>query len=111
MKLTTRFAVSVHGSNTGRAGNDNIPKTDPQQKLVHRTTLQASIVSINGVGDGFEGVHISWNTVEVSGDETDNGQHSCAAVTDLRLTEPRHERSVSLREIQLYNNGEKKAFC
>ena len=107
-KLTTGYTVSVHRSNAGGTGNDNIPKTDPQQKLVHRTTLQESIVGINGVGDGFERVHISWNTVEVSGDETHNSQHSSAAVTDLRLTEPGHERSISLREFQLQNHNEEK---
>lgn len=100
--LTSRFAKTLACCHSRRGSDDQVEKSNEQKKLVHRTTLQQGIVSINGLGDCLKGVHFTRDANKVSGDETNNGKHGSASMADFRFTEPRHERLIGLRKLQLY---------
>jgi len=102
-QLTTGFTFSVHGGNSGRGGDDQIEKTNPQKKLVHGSIVQKSIVGINSLGDALERVHFTWDAEEVCGNETNDGNHGSASVTKFGLAEPWKEWSVGLGKVQLQN--------
>ena len=57
-------------------------------------SLQKGVVCINGQGDGVEAVGITGETDKVGGDETYNGKHGSAAVTEFGLTEEGDEGTV-----------------
>ena len=98
---TTWFTFSLGGGNGSWSGNDHIKETNEQQELVHRSSLEESIVGINGLWDGLEGVHVSWDTDKVGGDESHHGKHGGTSVTDFAFTEPWHEWFVCLGKLQL----------
>jgi len=91
----------LHGGNSCWSSDDHVKKTNPQKKLVHRTTVQKSIMGIDSLGDRLERVHFSWKTEKVSGDETNNSDHGSASMAKFALTEPGQEWFVSLRELEL----------
>lgn len=101
LKLTTRFTVSITSGLHCGGGDNKVPKTNPEDKLVHRSRLEESIMGIDGLGDGLEGVHLTGDTHEVSGNETHDGKHGSTSVTDFTLTEPWHKRRVSFGKAQL----------
>ena len=57
-------------------------------------------MSVDGFGDGLEGVHVSGNAEVVLGDEADDGKHGGASVTDFGLAEPRNEHGVGLGQVE-----------
>ena len=97
----TRFTFSLSKSLNGRGGDKEVEKTNPKKKLVHRTSLQESIVGINCLGDGLERVHLTRKTNEVSCDKSHNCKHCSTTMTDLSLTEEGKERRVGLRQFKL----------
>ena len=58
-------------------------------------------MDVNGLGDGLEGEVATWDTDVVGGDKSHYSKHSCAAMTELTLSEPSLEWFVSFREFQL----------
>lgn len=108
---TSSFTLSLASSNGSRSSDDHVPQTNEQQKLVHRSGLEKSIVGINGLWDGLEGVHVSRDTNKVGGNESNDGQHGGTAVTDFALTEPWHEWFVSLGKLQLWYKKRRGSEC
>mmetsp|Transcript_19767 Transcript_19767/g.54975 ORF Transcript_19767/g.54975 Transcript_19767/m.54975 type:complete len:227 (-) Transcript_19767:34-714(-) len=96
----TWLTVSLGGGSSGWGGDDEVEETNPEGELVHWSGLEESIVGIDGLWDGLEGVHLAWDADEVGGDETNDGQHGGTSVTQLALTEPWEEWLVSLGELQ-----------
>lgn len=62
--------------------------------------LQKNIVCVDRLGDGLEAVGITGDTDEVGGDESDDGKHGRAAVTELGLTEEGDEGAVGFGEAE-----------
>lgn len=71
----TGFSVTLHGSGTGRSSDDKVEKTDPHEKLNHRSLFDQDVVGTNGLRDGIEAVHFTREADEISGDESNNSQH------------------------------------
>ena len=98
----TGFTFSLHGGDRGGGRDDQIPKSNPKKQLAHGSGFQESIMGIHGLGDGLEGVHLTGDTDEIGGDETNHSQHGGTSVTDFALTEPWHEGFVCLTQLKLY---------
>jgi hypothetical protein len=98
---TTGITFSgIHGLNGG-VRDENIKETDPEKELVHGTRLDKDIVSIHGLGDGLERVHVSWDTDKVSGHKSHNGEHGGTAMTQFGFPEKAHKWRVTLGQVQL----------
>ena len=98
--IVTGFTFSIHHGDTGGSGHNEFPKSNPHQKLSHGSG-QESVVGIDGLGDGLEGVLFSGDADKVGGDETNDGQHGGTSVTDLGLTEPWDKRRVGIAQSEL----------
>ena len=57
-------------------------------------------MSVDGLGDCLEAVHVTGKADEVGGDKTDDCEHGGAAMTDLRLAEPGKEEGVGIGKIE-----------
>jgi hypothetical protein len=95
----TGLPLPLHSRLNTRVRNDNIPKRDPKQKLMHRS-LQKSIVSSHRLGHGLEGVSVSGDTDKVLDDEAGHGKHGGAAVADFGFAEEGDEGGVSFGETE-----------
>jgi len=100
----TGFTFSLHSGRGCGSSDNHIPETDPEQELVHRATFQESIVGIDSLGDGLEGVGFPRDSDEILNDESNDGKHGGTSVSDLGLTEPRQkglERSSQSQGVEL----------
>lgn len=93
----TGLPLSLHGSLHGGDAYNQVPKTDPEEELVHGS-LEESVVGVDDLGNGLEAVRLAGDADEFGDDESHDGKHGGAAVTDLGLAEEGQEGGVCFGE-------------
>jgi len=99
-QLTTSLTLSVVSCDDGGSGDAKVDKADPEEELVHGTRLEEGIVSVDGLGDCLEAVHVTGKADEVGGNKADDREHGGAAMTELGLAEPGKEEGVGIGKIE-----------
>jgi hypothetical protein len=96
----TGSAFALGRGHGGGCRNDEIPESNPQEQLVHGTGLEESVVCVNGLGNGGEGVGFPGDADKVGGDKADDGEHGGTSVAEFTLAEPGQEWFVRFRQLE-----------